>query len=202
MPAVITIDQRGSRRTEMRATDWAHDLNSRFGSRLNLPFTQTIGDEIQAMTEDAGTAVEILLDGVRDGAWWLGLGLGRIEHPLRDSAAHSRGPAFYEARQAVEAAKRTHYGFAVAATDPEAAREIRTVLELLAFVIKKRGTDKSRWHAIELARAGESTVRIGAVLGISQQAASKRLLNAGFEEEEAGRRLVEGMIRSAMREDT
>jgi hypothetical protein len=198
MPVVITIDQRRSRSSENRAMGWANELNERFWVDLTLPFVVTVGDEIQGVTPEPGVAIEILLEGVRSRSWWLGLGLGRIETPVGESAARSRGPAFYEARKAVESAKRSRYGFAVEATDAEAAREIQTVIDLLAFVVKRRGNDPQRWRAIELAWNGSSTVEIGRALGITQQAASKRLLNAGVEEERAGRQLAEKMMRTAM----
>lgn len=198
MPAVITIDQRGSRTSVNRAMEWAEELNERFGEGLTLPFTPTVGDEIQAVTSRPGIAVEILLEGVRRRQWWLGLGLGPIEAPIGESAARSRGPAFYEARVAVEAAKRSHYGFVVAGTDSDSTRDIQTLIDLLAFVIRRRGQSPRRWQAIELAYEGRSTVQIGQALGISQQAASKRLLNAGVDEEREGRRLAEQLMLSAM----
>lgn len=199
MPAVITIDQRASRGSEDRATGWAQDLNAMFSSRYMLPFAPTVGDEIQAVTSDPQVTVEIILEGIRRSAWWLGLGLGQVEMPLADSAAHSRGPAFYDAREAVEQAKRTSYGFAVRADDPAQALDIQTVLELLGFIIRRRGVNPKRWQAIEMACAGASTVKIGKELGITQQAASKRLRNAGLDEEIAGRRLAERLILKTMR---
>jgi SatD family (SatD) len=198
MPAVITIDQRSSRKTENRAVEWAHRLNRRFGPSLILPFAPTIGDEIQAVTSDPEVPVEIVLQGVRDRSWWLGLGLGQVETPLADSAAQSRGPAFYDAREAVEKAKTSLYGFAVRATDPETAEDVQAVFELLGFVIRKRGEDPKRWRAVELAQSGISTVRIGEELGVSQQAASKRLRTAGVDEEIAGRRLAIRLISRSM----
>jgi hypothetical protein len=201
MPAVITIDQRASRGSEDRASGWAREFNAMFSSRYVLPFAPTVGDEIQAVTGDPQVAVEIALEGVHRGVWWLGLGLGQVEMPLGDSAAHSRGPAFYDAREAVEHAKKAPYGFAVRAADPRLALDIQTVLELLGFVIRRRGHNPKRWQAIELARSGASTVRIGKELGITQQAASKRLRNAGLDEEIAGRRLAERLISMTMGSD-
>lgn len=201
MPAVITIDQRGSRGSEDRATGWARELNAMFSSQYTLPFAPTIGDEIQAVTSDPQVMVEIILRGVQRSAWWLGLGLGRVERPLGDSAAHSRGPAFYDAREAVEQAKRSSYGFAVRANDPRRALDIQTVLELLGFIVRRRGANPKRWRAIEMAHLGASTVEIGKELGITQQAASKRLRNAGLDEEIAGRRLAERLILKTLRGD-
>ena len=207
MLAVITIDQRSSRRAvEIRADEWATELNERFRSELIRPFTATLGDEIQGVVGDeiqgvAGAPraiIEILLGGVREQAWWLGLGIGNVETPLQQTAARSRGPAFYNAREAVEAAKRSHHGFAVRAEDTSSASDLQTVLELLAFLIRRRGHDPLRWQAVELAWAGKSTVEIGKALGITQQAASKRLRNAGFYEEVQGRELAERLLGKAM----
>lgn len=198
MLAVITIDQRGSRRASKDwAATWATSLNKQHREALTLPFTPTVGDEIQGVTISPSAVVEILLGGVRAGNWWLGLGMGMVESPLQKTASRSRGAAFYHARDAVEAAKKSRHGFAVRAEEPALATDIQAVLELLAFVIRRRGLSPERWQAVEMAMAGASTVRIGKALGITQQAASKRLLNAGVHEEMAGRRLAERMIESA-----
>jgi hypothetical protein len=82
--------------------------------------------------------------------------------------------------------------------EPVLASDIQAVLELIAFLIRRRGQDAARWQAVEMAMAGASTVQIGKALEITQQAASKRLLNAGVYEEMAGRRLAERMIGQAM----
>lgn len=198
MTAVVTIDQRASRSGESRVEAWAAYLNAEYEQQLVLPFALTVGDEIQAVVADANAAVDIVLAGVRRGDWWLGLGLGAIDAPFPDSAPRGRGPAFYAAREAVEKAKSSPYGFAIRSFPDESAGDAQTVLELLGFVIRRRGRTPKRWQAIELAYQGKSTVQIGRHLGITQQAASKRLRNAGFEEEVAGRRLAGRLLESAI----
>jgi SatD family protein len=199
MLAVLNIDQRKSRKApENRADEWAADLNANFKDELIRPFVPTLGDEIQGVTGTPRTIVEILLGGVKENAWWLGVGIGNVETPLPQTAARSRGPAFYNAREAVEAAKRSHHGFAVRADNSRLATDIQTVLELLAFLIRRRGHDPMRWRAVEMAREGKSTVQIGRAFEISQQAASKRLRNAGFYEEVQGRELAEHLLAEAM----
>jgi SatD family protein len=199
MLAAITIDQRKSRGdVENRAEIWAAELNERFQSELTLPFALTVGDEIQGLLAAPHPIVEILLRGARERLWWLGLGIGDVETPLQQTAARSRGPAFYNAREAVEVAKRSHHGFAVRAEDADIAADLQTVLELVAFLIRRRGHDPKRWQAVELAGRGKSTVEIGKALGITQQAASKRLRNAGFYEEMEGRQLAERLLGEAL----
>jgi len=199
MLAVLTIDQRNSRRALInRAQEWATDLNRRFGDELVLPFDVTLGDEIQGVTATPNAIVEILLEGVREKAWWMGIGIGQVESPLSRTSARSRGSAFYNARSAVEAAKRTRHGFVVRTEIDRLSSDVQAVLELLAFLIRRRGREPARWQAVELARAGRSTVEIGRALGITQQAASKRLLNAGFYEEVKGRELAESLLGEAL----
>lgn len=199
MVAALTIDQRSSRRSpENRADEWAARLNARYAGQLIRSFSPTVGDEIQGITGNPRTIVGIVLDGVRENAWWLGLGIGDVDGPLGETAARSRGPALYKAREAVEVAKRSHHGFSVRAEDTHLASDIQTVLELLAFLIRRRGHDPIRWQAVELAGEGASTVEIGDALGISQQAASKRLRNTGFYEETRGRELAERLLGEAM----
>lgn len=199
MLAVITIDQRMSRGApEVRAERWAAELNEEFSDGLILPFDPTVGDEIQGVTAAPSAIVEILLRGVREKGWWLGVGIGEVETPLRKTAARSRGEAFYRSREAVEAAKRSHHGFAIRTENDRRTLDIQTVLELLAFLIRRRGHDPKRWRVVELAQKGHSTVEIGRAFDITQQAASKRLLNAGFYEEAQGRKLVERLLREAL----
>lgn len=199
MLGVLTIDQRSSRgAAENRADEWAATLNARYGEQLIRPFSPTVGDEIQGVTGNPRTIVDILLEGIKENAWWLGVGIGDVETPLRETAARSRGPAFYNAREAVEAAKRSHHGFSVRIEDTPLASDLQTVLELLAFLIRRRGHDPIRWRAVELAGEGASTVQIGKALGISQQAASKRLRNTGFYEETQGRELAVRLLSEAM----
>ena len=96
MFAVLTIDQRKSREAaENRADEWAADLNASFEDELLRPFATTLGDEIQGVTGTPRTIVEILLRGAKENAWWLGVGIGDVE--LQQTAARSRGPAFYNA---------------------------------------------------------------------------------------------------------
>jgi len=199
MLAAITIDQRSSRgAAENRADEWAAILNGRYREQLILPFSSTVGDEIQGITGNPSTVVEIAMGGFRENAWWLGVGIGNVEAPLAETAPRSRGPAFYNAREAVEAAKRSHHGFAIRAENSGLATDFQAVMDLLAFLIRRRGQDPMRWQAVELAKEGSSTVEIGKAMGITQQAASKRLRNAGFFEESRGRELAVRLLGELM----
>src|SRR5690625_2690592 len=74
-----------------------------------LPFERTVGDEIQAITDDPMTALAVASLLLRSEDWSLGIGVGVVQEPLPDSTREARGPAFIAARAAVEQAKREQF---------------------------------------------------------------------------------------------
>lgn len=192
MPIVLTLDQKESRQNPDRIEDWQAEINARFHNHLELEFVRTAGDEMQALTADAKLVVEMVLLGIRRDAWWLGIGLGEIEHPLRETAAASRGSAFYNAREAVVEAKESRYGFAVIGDESERANATSAALTLLANLASRRGA--RQWEAIDLRQRGYTQKEAAMELRISPQAVSQRLQAAGWEEECAGRWLVEWLL--------
>src|SRR6187551_3568583 len=102
----VTADQIGSRAAADLADAQLASLGKLTAGRLVLPVDRTAGDEIQAATEDASTALAIVLHLTRDGNWSVGLGIGDVRTPLPDSTRAMTGPAFILARDAVIAAKK------------------------------------------------------------------------------------------------
>jgi hypothetical protein len=199
MLAVVTLDQRSSRGEEDLVPRWLEQLNNTFRNDLRLPFARTVGDEVQGMVEAPDVVLELVMMGLRSEFWWIGIGLGPVETPLGITSADSRGDAFYNAREAVEQAKRSRYGFAVRGEDEERARAAFAALTLLAFVVQRRGrADSKGWEAVELAARGLNAQQIGERLGISRQAAWERLRVAGWEEEREGRWLTTSLLSLAM----
>jgi SatD family (SatD) len=203
MPAVITLDQRASRTGPDLVPSWRKALNSEFEDELQLPFVRTVGDELQALARKPDVITEIVLRGVRSEQWWVGIGLGDVETPLGPSSADSRGPAFYNAREAVNDAKSYRYGFAVLGGSDEQARKISISLNLLAFLVQRRGSSEGSksWEAVELASGDLNPSEIGQELGISRQAAWQRLKVAGWEEEREGRWLTARLLAAGMGPD-
>jgi hypothetical protein len=203
MPAVVTLDQRSSRTQPDLVPSWVEELNREFSTDLRLPFVRTVGDELQALAGNPHVIAELVLRGVRLQEWWIGVGLGQVEEPLGASSADSRGPAFYNAREAVDTAKSSRYGFAVVGEDGDHARKIAVSLELLAFIVQRRGSEANSksWEAVELARKGLNPTAIGQELGISRQAAWQRLKVAGWDEEWEGRWLTASLLATSMESD-
>jgi hypothetical protein len=200
MPIALTIDQRQSRRRADQVDEWVGQLNHDFGDSLTLPFSGTVGDELQGLTDDPSIAVELVMLGARWEHWWVGIGLGTVELPLRTPSARSRGLAFYRARDAVEAAKRTAFGFAVNGGDDERSRDAEIALRLTAFVVSRRQRgqrSEPTWRAIEMKQRGSTNEQISWELGISAQAVGQRLRRAGYREEADGRQLATELLEQA-----
>jgi hypothetical protein len=201
MAAVATIDQRGSRGALDLVTRWVDELNSEYAPRLELPFARTIGDELQGLVADPDVLVDLVVRGARHRHWWLGIGLGDLERPLPDTTAQARGAAFYNAREAVQLAKRSEYGFAVQGRG-EPSGPIDDALTLLSFIVARRGAENSKgWEAIDLVGQGFTQAQIGERLGVTQQAIAQRLHKAGWNEEQRGRRLSARLLEGVMKED-
>ncbi len=194
MAIVILLDQRQSRSREDLVAEWSQTLNEEMDQRLLLPFTRTSGDEMQALLGDGalGTIVRRVLT---SGDWWVGIGIGEVEHPLPADTREGRGPAFWNARQAIEEAKarRETRPISVVA-DGEMGERLTQCLDPLAFVINRR-TDSQRQAAEAYFRTG-SIQATAAELGISVQGARKNVLAAGCDEETALGSLVDWVARS------
>jgi hypothetical protein len=177
MHVVMTIDQRRSR----RGPDLVEDLLERLRSpdvagAVVLPFERTAGDEVQGLLGSAQTAVDIAIDLAESRAWSIGIGVGEVRAPLPSSTRAAGGPAFENARDAVERAKAVTEGIAVTGPEPVSAGDAEAVLQLLAAVVLRRS--EAGRQTVELAREGLRQHEAAARLGISKQAVSQRLQTA------------------------
>jgi hypothetical protein len=182
---VVTADQRGSRVVGERVAELLAGLPDVAG--LVRPAERTVGDEVQAVLDDAHGVVDLTLHLLRDGGWSVGIGAGAVNEPLPSSSREASGEAFILAREAVEAAKSRHRSVPVAVrgADAGAAADAEAVLSLVGAVTDRRST--AGWEVIGLATAGEGQAAIARRLGISVQAVSQRLRTALWTEEMAAR---------------
>ena len=175
----ITADQIDSRGRTDAVAPALRTLDERFGPRLALPPDRNAGDELQVLTEDAATALDLVLTLSREDAWSIGLGLGPVRLPLPDATREATGDAFVAARAAVTRAKRTPYRLAVeAVASPEDAADAEALLTLLLAVRATRTS--AGWELYDLVRSGLSQKQAGARIGITPQSASDRARAAGL----------------------
>jgi len=172
MPFVLTADQIGSRDQGDRVDEALAALD---GLPARLPFTRTVGDELQGLLVDPVSVVDAILILMRNEQWHIGLGIGPVEEPLPDAAPAARGPAFLRARAAVERAKTDASHLAVdAAADPEQfAADVEAALRLLAAVHRHRS--EPGWEAIDQVSRGRTQQQAATALDITRQAVGQRL---------------------------
>lgn len=182
---VVTADQRGSRVVGERVAELLAGLPHVAG--VVRPAERTVGDEVQAVLDDARGTVDLALHLLRGGGWSVGIGAGDVDEPLPASSRAASGEAFILAREAVEAAKSRHRSVPLAVRGPDraAAAEAEAVLTLVAAVAARRTT--AGWEVVDLAAAGEGQAATARRLGISVQAVSQRLRTALWAEETAAR---------------
>ncbi|MGO4536285.1 DNA-binding protein [Leifsonia sp. 2MCAF36] len=170
---VVTADQVDSRRRADIVAPTLASFAERFGPRLALPPDRNAGDELQVLTADAATSLDVVLSLTRDGTWSVGLGLGDVRRPLPESTREATGDAFVAARAAVDRAKRIPTRLAVeAVTAPEPAADVEAMLALLLTL--RQGRTPAGWQLYDLLTAGLTQAKAGARLGITPQSASDR----------------------------
>lgn len=189
---VITADQVDSRGTEDAAAGALSTIGKTFASQLLLPPDRTAGDEIQAITDSPETAYRLALGLTRDGRWSVGLGVGTVREPLGDSTRASTGNAFFAARTAIDAAKRTPTRFALRVEGDDADRRtewdrgVRAVdveaLIVLVLALREKRTEKG-WEVHDLLAAGSTQTEAARSLGITQGAVSMRARTGSSREE-------------------
>jgi len=190
---VVTIDQRGSRIHGDKVDELltSHPVQALTPDHAGVvrAFERTVGDEVQAVLDDARVVVDLVLDVARRGGWSIGIGAGDVDEPLPESSRAGSGTAFILARTAVEAAKsRTRtVALAVRGADDGAGRDAEAVLVLAAATAARRSA--AGWEVIDALSSGVDSRQedVAAALGISQQAVSQRLRTALHDEELAAR---------------
>jgi hypothetical protein len=181
----ITADQVGSRAAADLADAQLSAITALAGDRLVLPADRTAGDEIQAATDDAATALALVLHLTRDGNWSVGLGIGDVRLPLPDATRAATGTAFILARDAVTAAKKSPTRFAIAIDDgrlPD-ARLLQPLIDLL-LQLRARRTPEG-WEVADQLIGGTTQAQLAAQLGVTPQAISLRVQNAQLHTETA-----------------
>lgn len=190
---VLTVDQDASTRRGDLVDELLTELDpvvSRLPGVLR-PFERTVGDEVQAVLDDATSTVTLVLHLLRTGGWTVGLGVGPVQEPMPASSRAASGPAFVRARAAVERAKSrgSTAPVAVEAGDGAAGErgvEVEALLRMLGAVIARRSD--AGWQVVDMLADGvEKQKDVAARLGISEQAVSQRLRTALWSEELAVR---------------
>jgi hypothetical protein len=177
---VIIADQIDSSHHEDLVEPALGSLGSRFSETLTLPPERTAGDELQMLTTDATTALNVALSLLRGGHFRVGVGVGPVQTPLPASVREARGAAFVAARAAVEAAAKNSHRWALrgAQDEPGLSAEVGVLVELL--LAQRARWSPHGWELYDLLATGATQADAAQRLGITPQAASKRARAAGL----------------------
>ncbi len=182
----ITADQIDSRHRPDHADEALALLARVGGTHLALPADRTAGDEVQALTPDPRTALELVLELARTGRWSVGLGVGEVRTPLPSATRATTGEALVAAREAVDAAKRRPWHVAVAGHGIRpGATTLQATIDLLLQLRERRSAEG--WELYDLVESGLTQAEAAERLGITPQAASKRAIAAGVRLDAAAR---------------
>lgn len=185
---VITADQVDSRSRGDLAGAARDRINDRHRDDLALPADRNAGDEVQAMTTDAGVALAIVLELTRNQDWSVGVGCGSVRTPLPQATREASGPAFFAARDAVDRAKKSPTRFAAhRQSDDETASSpadtVEPLIDLLLILRERRSG--AGWELYDLLETGITQRAAAAELGISGASVSARARVAGIRAEHA-----------------
>jgi hypothetical protein len=202
---VITADQVDSRHRPDLAGAELERIAQDHGEHLLLPPGRNAGDEIQALTDHALTAVRLVFELTRRDDWSVGLGCGAVREPLPADIREASGDAFFAARTAVERAKGMRPRFALDAIGNETTgtgASDAEALIVMALLIRERRTDQG-WEVYDRMAAGITQAEIASQLGISAPAVSSRAKHANIKAEleaiPALARVLEHVDASALR---
>ena len=123
------------------------------------------------------------------------MGLGPVRTPVPASVRAATGPAFVNARTAVERAKASPGRLAVVGPAAELAGNADALLALLAAVVQRRSPQG--WEVVDQMADGLTQKDVAARLGISPQAVSQRLRTALWSEEKRVRPIAANLLAEA-----
>lgn len=208
---VLTVDQQRSTTRGDGVPDLVAHLSTllRQLPGVRLPLERTVGDEVQMVIADPRSTLQVILELLRVGGWWIGLGVGPVDLPLPKHSREASGPAFVRARAAVERAKSkaTSVPLAVAGSDEAGERiaDVEALLRLLGAIVDRR--TPQGWEVVDLLRptgavevGGAPTLtqrEIARTLGISEQAVSQRVRTTLWAEEVAAWPLATRLLQEA-----
>jgi DNA-binding NarL/FixJ family response regulator len=118
-----------------------------------------------------------------------------VRKPLPDSVRAAAGPAFENARAAVQRAKATSPHLAVVGPDRGRSGDAEVLLSLLAEIVQRRTAQG--WEVVDLLADGRTQKDVAAQLGISAQAVSQRARVAMWQHEQDARPLAARLLTEA-----
>ncbi|GAB4257039.1 SatD family protein [Deferrisoma sp.] len=171
------VSSRAHPGSAQRLRQAAERVNARRAQGLAVPFSVTVGDEVQALFVDAEAALEAELD-LRLLLFPLrlhcGLGVGPVEGPIEDRTGGMQGECFLRSREALAEAKRHGDGLTWISSGNPPLDDAANACFLALAAVEARWTEKQA-RALEAVREVGTQVQAARRLGISQPSLHLRL---------------------------
>jgi hypothetical protein len=179
--------------------------NATYDDALLAGFMISLGDECQGLLATPSVLPALmwdLEDSIPDVGFRWGIGYGEIHTQLDPTVTAMDGPAFHNARHAIETAKDDNRRGGVYVGFPEPLGAALNGLARLLNHQRSRMTDAQR-EAITMMRAGTSVAEAARTLGITRQALEQRTQGGGWSAYEEGESALRALLASvATQHDT
>jgi hypothetical protein len=164
------------------------NLNSQLAGDILSKFVITVGDEFQVLLRSAETVPDVLWaieTHLSEVSIRLGIGFGVLHTPLREFAIGMDGPAFHEARKAINIAKNKGWQGGVFMGFGEAED---TMLNGLARLLERQrnGMTEPQREVANRLRTGMKQIDVAKDLGTSRQAVNHHVRAMGWKTYEQG----------------
>ncbi|MDT8369501.1 MAG: SatD family protein [Longimicrobiales bacterium] len=179
------------------------DVNRASAARLTVLLKLTAGDEVQGITGQPETLVDVMVtlsDALAPERLAWGWGYGALTTDLVDDVSLLDGPCLHRAREAVEAARKGSSWLEIAGFTEPAGRVLSALMNLIGAI---RAEWTERQTEVVRESRGRLQVETAKALGVSPSTISRALGAAHaarvFEGEEAARALLRTLSREGDR---
>jgi hypothetical protein len=185
-------DRRGAQR---KLLDLVQQLNAEFHHELAAPFMITLGDEIQGLVRYAPAfppVVSRIHAVLRPDTVTIGIGIGDVSTEVSSRVTEMDGPAFVNARTAVESAKGKKQEVVVLSGDERVDTILNTLYSFIGGV-QSRWTRK-QWERVSLYKQHKVLERVAEEAGVTKQAISADLRHTLWDRVLAAEARLPGML--------
>jgi len=186
-----------------RFREFIQYLNKKYAKDILAKFVITLGDEFQGLLLSATPLPELMWDidqRFSDRHLRVGVGFGVLTTPIQEEAINVDGPALYNARAAIENARRKRSLGGVFLGFGEADQVMSGIAHILSF--HRSELTQRQLRIAELMREGRTQLEAAEHLKISRQAVSKQVKSMGWrayvEAEQAWRVFIEKWVNPAL----
>lgn len=153
------------------------EVNRLHAAQLAVPFTVTLGDEVQGLVSDPADSPHVAYDlrlQLSPLKCRIGVGIGSVVSDLAESTTQMEGQAFSMSREALGIAERPKPRQTVYRVEDRVLESTANAMMLLIDAIQGRWTVK-QWEAVRLYRDYNDLSRAGDAIGLAPQSIDDRL---------------------------